>query len=298
MRWETYQWPFDRHHSLGLTHSWAVTYVTQTWDFPAKSHSPYKFWLSLARRNPSHQTPPRAAPFGPWPAPAPGATPPPRRGRSRCSRRFRSPLSTSTRPCSSSPQSTRWSSNRGDRAARPRRCRRLRSWYMSIVDGLRALGRVGRGRSACALTACARTSRGTRHSEMGRWATRRWAVRALRAAPVWCGHVATFPQGPKSARHLVPIVGQRGSFVPAARGRQRSARRERGKITTGVNVGGADMVYQARLFLCVHGAHAVAAERLITHKPSTRWTTASVGLRHLSARRRQRQRGRARGQAA
>ena len=117
---------------------------------------------------------------------------------------------------------------------------------------------------------------------MGRWATRRWTVRALRAAPVWCGHVATFPQGPKSARHLVPIVGQRGSFVPAARGRQRSARRERGVKITGVNVGGADMVCQARFFLCVHGAHAVAAERPITHKPSTRWLRAAVGLRFLT----------------
>ena len=114
---------------------------------------------------------------------------------------------------------------------------------------------------------------------MGRWATRRWAVRALRAAPAWCGHVAPFPQGPKSARHLVPIVGRRGSFVPAARGRQRSARRERGVKITGVNVGGADMVCQARFFLCVHGAHAVAAERPITHKPSTRWLRAAVGLR-------------------
>ena len=143
--------------------------------------------------------------------------------------------------------------------------------------------RTCRARPFCMCThslhAHAQTSRGTRHSEMGRWATRRWTVRALRAAPVWCGHVATFPQGPKSARHLVPIVGRRGSFVPAARGRQRSARRERGVKITGVNVGGADMVCQARFFLCVHGAHAVAAERPITHKPSTRWLRAAVGLR-------------------
>ena len=39
------------------------------------------------------------------------------------------------------------------------------------------------------------------------------------------------------------------------------------------------MVCQARFFLCVHGAHAVAAERPITHKPSTRWLRAAVGLR-------------------
>ena len=38
------------------------------------------------------------------------------------------------------------------------------------------------------------------------------------------------------------------------------------------------MVCQARFFLCVHGAHAVAAERPITHKPSTRWLRAAVGL--------------------
>ena len=37
--------------------------------------------------------------------------------------------------------------------------------------------------------------------------------------------------------------------------------------------------YFIHFFLCVHGAHAVAAERPITHKPSTRWLTAAVGLR-------------------
>ena len=41
------------------------------------------------------------------------------------------------------------------------------------------------------------------------------------------------------------------------------------------------MVCQARFFLCVHGAHAVAAERPITHKPSTRWLRAAVGLKGL-----------------
>ena len=116
------------HSAPAYVHSHPSSQHARLATFTDLTRSHWESGRVLAGHVRCHETPPRTAPFGAWPGLALGATAPPRRGRSRRSRRSRSPPSTSTRPCSSSASSTRWSSNRGDGAARPQWCRRVRPW--------------------------------------------------------------------------------------------------------------------------------------------------------------------------